>query len=470
MKNITRKNLMHSMFFISLFLGLLIILFPFISAIDLTIEKKSTDEVYIKSLEKPIYFDLSITNNGASGSFEFYNLMGFTMLPTEKIFITKGETKDIQIEIEPIGEIPEKGFYALTYYIKSGDSQIKETLLFKIIFLEDAFVVGSSDIDVDSGSTEIFIKNMENIAFENMKVKFNSPFFNVEKSFSLEAKETKKFSVSLNKEDFRELTAGFYTLVATIEADSEIAEVQGVVKFVEKNIVTTTKSDLGFFVNTKIIEKKNEGNLVEESETVIKKNIISRLFTSFNPEPDLVDREGLTVYYTWIKDVSPGETYKIVVRTNWLFPFLIILLLVASVILVRQYTGTDFVLRKKVSFVRAKGGEFALKVSLFVHAKKFVERVNIIDRLPSLVELYERFGGDTPSKIDKKNRTLEWNFEKLQVGETRVLSYVIYSKVGVIGRFALPTARVIYEKEGEIHETESNRAFFVADQISKHIE
>jgi len=45
------------------------------------------------------------------------------------------------------------------------------------------------------------------------------------------------------------------------------------------------------------------------------------------------------------------------------------------------------------------------------------------------------------------------------------MTYIIYSKVGVLGRFALPTATAIYEKEGNIHETESNKAFFMAEQV-----
>jgi len=49
-------------------------------------------------------------------------------------------------------------------------------------------------------------------------------------------------------------------------------------------------------------------------------------------------------------------------------------------------------------------------------------------------------------------------------GEKRVLSYLIYSKVGVMGRFSLPEAAAVYEREGEIHEVESNKAFFVAEQ------
>ena len=122
------------------------------------------------------------------------------------------------------------------------------------------------------------------------------------------------------------------------------------------------------------------------------------------------------------------------------------------------------VLRKRVHFVKAKGGEFALKVSVFVNAKHYVERVHIIDRLPPLVKLFDRFSGDTPTKVSEKERRVEWDFEKLEGGETRMLSYIIYSKIGVLGRFALPSTTAIYQRDGKIHESVSNRAFFVAEQ------
>ena len=117
-----------------------------------------------------------------------------------------------------------------------------------------------------------------------------------------------------------------------------------------------------------------------------------------------------------------------------------------------------------MSFVRAKGGEFALKVSIIVHAKKYIEKVNIIDRLPSLVKLYERFGKEIPSKVEEDKRRIEWEFEKLEAGEIRVISYIIYSKVGIIGKFALPTTTAIYQRDGKIKNTQSNMAFFMAEQ------
>jgi hypothetical protein len=454
---------------ILLMLLLILLVAPLILAINIEVEKKSAGEVLITELNNPVVFNLSITNLGGSDNFEFYNLLGFLMSP-EKISIKHDETKEVQLKITPIASIGERGFYSIDYYIKASDgSQAQENLTFKIVNLKDALVVGSGDIDPESTSVEIFVKNMENFDFGDIDADFSSPFFDVEKSFSLGPKETKTFTVQLDSEDFKELTAGFYTLTAKINVDGKEAETEGTIKFVEKDILTTTKRDFGFLITNKIIEKKNTGNTIERSETVIKKNIISRLFTSFNPAPDLVEREGASVYYTWNQEIKPGETAQIIVKTNWLFPFLIILFVILIVFLTKKYSETNLVLKKRVSFVKAKGGEFALKVSIFVNARKYVERVNILDRIPPLVEVYEKFGGDQPSRVDKKNRKVEWNFEKLEAGEMRVISYIIYSKVGVLGRFALPTATAIYERNGEIHESESNRAFFVAEQRRKDI-
>ena len=261
--------------------------------------------------------------------------------------------------------------------------------------------------------------------------------------------------------------AGYYTLTADIVANDKKTTVEGTMKFTEKDIVTTSQNDYGFIVNTQKILKVNEGNVVSPSSTILKKNVVSRLFTTFSPEPDLVDRKGLVVYYTWERQLKPGDQLQIVVTTNWILPLLAILLTVAIVILAKQFSKTNLSLKKKVSFVRAKGGEFALKVSVIVNARKFVERVNVIDRLPPLVKLHEKFGGEMPRKVDEGNRRIEWHFDKLQEGETRILSYIIYSKVGVLGKFALPTTTAVYEKDGQVHEAESNNAFFIADQIKK---
>lgn len=452
-----------------LFVFLLII--PQILAININVEEIDSQEVVIIGLEGFAKFNLKVENLGPSDNFRFYNLIGFEMSPKETIRIDSNETKDIELIVYPREDLDYTGLYSFEYFIQGEDSsKISKELTLNIIELGDAFRIGSGEISPETNSIEIFIFNKVNFIFEDIDVKFTSAFFSLEESLSLGPNEKKSFSVQLNKEDFEKLIAGFYTLNADISTKGLGARVEGTIKFVEKDILTTTKRDYGLIINTQIIEKKNEGNVLASSETVIKKNIISRLFTSFSPEPDIIERNGFEVSYTWSRQVSPGETLKIIVKTNWLLPLLVILFLISIVILTKRYSKRDLVLKKKVSFVNAKGGEFALKVSILVNSKKHLERVSIIDKIPPLVKVYDRFGAEKPSRINEKNKRIEWELGDLESNESRVLSYIIYSKVGIMGKFALPEATAVYERDGEIHETNSNRAFFVAEQRSKDLD
>lgn len=445
-----------------------LLLLPLASAINLNIEKRDSNETIIQGINQPATFNFKITNLGASDNFQFYNLLGFSMAPKGTVYFGQGEAKKVELMIYPKENFDYRGLYTFKYFIRGKDSsEITQELTIKIIDLEDAFEIGSDEINPDSNSLEIYINNKENFNFEEVNVKFDSVFFEFEEIFPLEPNERKNFKVELNKEDFKKLMAGFYTLNAEITVENKKIDLEGIIKFAEKDILTTTKKDYGLLINTQIIEKKNEGNILVLSETVIKKNIFSRLFTTLSPEPDIVERYGFDVYYTWSGEIKPGETMEIIVKTNWLFPFLIILFIIAIVVLAKQYSRTDLILRKKVSFVKAKGGEFALKVSIFVHAKKHVEKISIIDKFPHLVKIYERFGGEHPKRINEKNKRIEWEFDELEEGETRILSYIIYSKIGIIGKFALPKTTAVYEKDGKIHESESNRAFFIAEQRGK---
>lgn len=454
-----------------LIFAVLLLTLPSILAINILVEKQSDNEIYIPGINQPAVFDLEITNNGESDSFEFYNLVGFKMSPTEEVKIDKGETKDVRLEISPIGEIKQRGGYSFSYYIKGKDSsEIKQTLTFRIIDFEELFEIGSEEVDPKSSSVEIYVHNRESFNFKEVEAKFSSPFFKIEETFPLGPNQREDFSIELNKEDFKELMAGFYTFKAEISAEGKTANLEAVIKFAQQDLLVTTKKRYGFIINTEVIEKKNEGNTVVDSETIIKKNIISRIFTSFKPEPTMVERTGSAVYYVWENSVQPGETITIESKTNWLWPLLCILFIIVIVIFAKRYSDSDLVMTKRISFVKAKGGEFALKVSLVLRARRYVSKIAIVDRLPPLVKLYEQFGKELPSRVDEKNRRIEWNFDKLEDGEIRIINYIIYSKVGVVGKFALPQATAIYERDGNIKESVSNKAFYMSGQRQKELE
>ena len=96
-----------------------------------------------------------------------------------------------------------------------------------------------------------------------------------------------------------------------------------------------------------------------------------------------------------------------------------------------KYSTSKLTLKKKVSFVKTKGGEFALKVSVIARARSYVENIKITDRLPGMVKLYERYGSIAPDRVDNKNRRVEWDIESLGQGDERMFSYIIYSKIGI---------------------------------------
>jgi len=58
-----------------------------------------------------------------------------------------------------------------------------------------------------------------------------------------------------------------------IDVNGQKANIESTIKFTEKDIVTTTKKDYGILINTQIIKKSNEGNVMAPSESVLKKNI-----------------------------------------------------------------------------------------------------------------------------------------------------------------------------------------------------
>lgn len=443
-----------------------------VAALNLQFVKISEKEILVEGIDQPAVFTYEVSNVGDETRVEFYNLLGFSLTPVGKVTFAPGEAKQIDVAIAPIGDFDYLGLYTVPYFIQDdNNAQLERSVTFRRIQLKDAVIIGANSFDPDSNSIEVYIKNSMNFDFTNVQAQFSSVFFNFEETFDLGAKEQRNFSVALNKEEFDELMAGFYSLNVALEVEDAGADLTTNLEFKEKKDVKTQMSDDGFFIRTNAIKKINEGNVEEVAQVGVERNVISRLFTTVSPTPDIVEREGFGITYLWERNLAPGEDFEVVVRTNWLFPLVLIAFIILVVVLVKRYTTTALGLSKKISFVRAKGGEFALKVTVVVRARKFVEKINVVDRLPPLVKVYEKFGANAPSKVEPKKRRLEWNFEQLDAGEIRVLTYIIYSKqIGIMGKFSLPSAQAMYERDGKLREAASNRAFFVSEPVGKDIE
>jgi hypothetical protein len=464
---IKREVFLLSMLIIAVFLTNLV------CAIDLDVRKEIINDVIIKEIDKPARFELTIKNLGESDSFVIYSLVNVEISPKGSFRIESGETKILNMEVWAGEDVRENnnGFYTFVYKIKGSNTGTQEQrLTIKLVELEKAIELSSENINPNSEQGVVKVKNRENFDFENIEGEFVSTFFSFNKNFSLAAFGEKSFSEQIDKEILEKSVAGQYILDGKIKVDGTEKTLKSTIKFLERTGIATDEKKEGWLLSRYEIVKKNEGNLPKTVEIVVEKNILSRLFTSFNKNPDKVDTQGLKVLYSWRQELRPSESIEVIVKTNWIIPLMVVVAVILIIIFVKIYMKSDVELSKKIGFVKTKGGEFALKITLKVKAKRYVERVSILDKLPPIVRLYERYGAITPDRVDKKNKRLEWNLESLDQGEERIFSYVVYSKIGIVGRFELPPARGVYEREGKVKETTSNKVFFESELKEKQEE
>lgn len=454
-----------SYIFLLMFL-LIFIKINFISAINLDISSKPILKEVIADLNEPAVFELVVRNLGEGETFEIYSLVGidFSFKNLETPFaMASGESKKIILEIMPQEALKsKKGYLTFEYKIKNSKNEIqKETLTINIIDLKDAFSISAEPLNPSSTSSKILIKNKVNKSFEDFTIDINSAFFSYKNVFSFLGLEEKELIVEINKDKLKILNAGSYLINTEINFRKNIAIIESIIKFLEQEGIESLDKKEGFIIRRQEIIKRNIGNINKQIKIEVSKGFFSYLFTTINTAPSEIKTQGLKKIFVWEENLIPNQEVKVIIKTNWLYPILIIILIIVIIILIKKSLERDLSLRKKVTFVKTKGGQFALKVTLITNAKKFIEKINIIDKIPPLVKLYERFGAVSPDKIDLKNKRIEWNIESLTEGEERIFSYIVYSKIGIIGKFELPSAKAIYEKDNKVRETKSNRSFFI---------
>ena len=138
-----------------------------ILAVDLNVEKLSSNEVMILGADEPAVFNLDITNNGETDSFIIYTFFGSGYSPREEFTILQHKTKNIQFKVSPPYDLSRTGANAFDYYIQGKDgTKYTGRLNVQVIELKDAFEIGSNEINPETSSIEIYIKNKVNLDFE----------------------------------------------------------------------------------------------------------------------------------------------------------------------------------------------------------------------------------------------------------------------------------------------------------------
>ena len=427
-----------------------------VSALNLEIEKIAKVPVVISELNDPAVFNFVIDNNGAGDNVEIYSLVGVSFEPKGTFYLPSGRTTLNVLAYPGESARAKGGTFSFEYQIKgSGDNNIfKDTLSIKIVSLRDLLSVEPLDIVHGSENVVIRVRNLNNIEVRDAKLNLKSVFFEGEKTFSLRPLESTEIVLPV-KTDIQDVAAGAYVVSLDLAIGDASARFEDSVNYLEKKNVAITQTRKGFLIITTKITKTNNGNLAVKEETGVSKNVLTRLFTTFSTEPLTTERSGLFVSYKW------EESWILNVRTNYTLPFILVLLVVLSAYFVYLYSRTSLVLKKRCSFVRTKGGEFALKVIINVKTKNRVENVELFDRIPLAAKLYQ--GSGMPHKFDERTGKLSWVVNGLNSGEERIFSYIIYSKLRIVGRLELPVATAHFVKDGKSAYVHSNKAYFASE-------
>ncbi len=434
------------------------------SAIQITPEYPTN--IIVRDFDNSIPLTLEITN-ATPGTYNLYTLADIKITPSQTFEINEDPfTKTFQIE--PNSNLKLEGNYAFTYTLNQrGVEKFEQKILLRLLNLEDIIEISSESIDPESGQVSFYVRNKEPVRLNNITATFSSILFDVTTTFDLGPNE--KFTIPVNVEPslLAKTSAGVYIIKSEFQTDKGRKSIEGTLYLGEKKGITSLEDKSGLLIKTETITKVNAGNVQESVQIKITKNIFSRLFTSFNIEPTFTKRTGTTVEYLWTKDkLLPAESYTVKAKTNYVLPFLVFVVLILVIVGYKRFYETKLEIRKSVTPVKTKGGEFALKVTLSLKARQEIQNVTLMDKIPSIVKIYKKFGIVTPSKVDAESRRIHWNLGDLEAGEERTLNYIVYSKVGIVGKFSLPRALAVFESGGNIHEIDSNNVFFMNEQAN----
>lgn len=452
--------------------ALLILISGSASGADLTVEVLEEDNILLQEEEKAALFTLKITNNEPSAdSFQIYSIVGVSIFPKERFTIGPGETIELEIEAVPHIETRKReiGDFNFQYEIKgSWSGFFNGVLTLKFRDVEDIINVSVNNINLDDQKARFTITNLEDVRIENLQLMVKSKFFEFSDEVELNEFEQKEFEAPIKYDQIQGLSAGEYEVEISFKLGDKKATKSTTLNYLEKGGISVSSKSEGLIVRKKQVIKTNEGNINGIAIIIVKKDVLSRLFTTFSELPFSVERKGLFVEYLWEREIKPAESYAITVTTNYTIPFIILIVLILIIIIVRFLLMKPLILQKRVSLVKTKGGELALKIRLRVRARKNLQELKIVDRLPRMTKLYNKFGAK-PDHIDPKSRKISWNIRNLNAGEERVFTYIIYSKISIIGRFELPVAHARYKIDDKHQDVYSNKTAFAAETFEEKI-
>jgi hypothetical protein len=446
----------------TILLILALIVLPVVSGFEF--EKNAINDVIAaENISIPASYYLTVHNtNNFNESFRIYSILNMELEPKDPFMVEAGKEATILVKMLPSSKVKERcGLRecSIQYYIRGEQSDaVADALDIKIVPIDKIINADTqAAITHESKVLLINVTNKENINLEKISLNVEGSFCGAAKNISLAPKSSTTVIVDIDQSKLKALEAGNYTIKLTFLANNEYSyTVEKQVKLEEFSSITTTESlRVSFLGYTKTITKKNEGNAPELVTIEVKQNKFENTFTGYSVETAYKQPGDNGVAVGWQRQLEPGESMMVELKTNYTLPILFLIAIVAGSTTFYIQRRPRVVVKKKAYKVRTTTGVPALKIVLLVkNIGSEISGVVCTDYMPKMTELHERFGAAQPDVIDKTK--MRWNFGTLLPDEEKAVSYIVYSKVAPLG-MNFPKAVVGYmDYKGKSHYTFSN--------------
>ncbi len=369
------------------------------------------------------------------------------------------------------------GSYSLEYIVRSDGESVRNNIPVRIPG-EGAILSYPASVDLFATATEsinptedfqleLEIRNRNRRDLENLAVVVDSQLFNQEIDLSLEPLGAEKKTLQLQIDDLQE--PGNYRyhiniyhgdLDTLIHSKSLNLEVERY-----STITPELESSTSWFKTTETIKLENKGNYEREKEIALRSPWYQRIFLSTDEPYEVVTIDG-RANVQFKPMVQAGDTYEIDVYRN--YRPLAVLVVLAILAVISYYAFRSPITMRKEVFMTGTDNEgvkeFKVRIYLKNRSGNPVNEVKVTDYLPRITEYVkkESQGAITPDKVTKTSRKgvlLNWELEKVESLEERILTYNMKSTLGIVGNLTLPRANVKFKDFKErIRKSKSSEA------------
>ena len=298
---------------------------------------------------------------------------------------------------------------------------------------------------------KLVVINQENIPKPNVGVRVTAgDFLTASSEISLQPYERKEIPFTIpiapgTQPQDAELKVFF------VEYNSIVAEFTRPLKILPVELELREKKEerTGFLTRDIIYKVHNPSNIPKTGTFAAKDaSFFGRIFSSSIPEAQY---DRTTNSYVWEVSLQGDEITEVVIKYNYRGLFYLVIVIVL-VLVVFHFLKPDIFISKSISRVSYHADGTLAGAKIVVHLKnktrETLRNISVAETIPEITHYQQKAiaGSLEPSSIKQLEHTtvITWKIDELSPGEERLVSYVVRSRLGVVGSLTLPASRISF--------------------------